>query len=73
MNLGFKPIRQRGTSHLIYKNESKSVVIPNKKGDISIGLLSSIIKQLGSNRNEFLVFNDNSIEKEFNQKKLKKI
>ena len=72
LNLGFKPIRQRGTSHLIYKNESKSVVIPNKKGDISIGLLSSIIKQLGSNRNEFLVFNDNSIEKEFNQKKVKK-
>lgn len=57
---------------MIYNNGSKSVVIPNKKGDISIGLLSSIIKQLGSNRNEFLVFNDNSIEKEFNQKKVKK-
>lgn len=55
-HLGFIPERQNGTSHLIYKKDSKSVVIPNKKGDIKNGLLREIIRQLGSSREEFLKF-----------------
>lgn len=56
-SLGFIPDRQRGTSHLIFKKDGITVPIPNKSGDIKPGLLSSIIKQLGSNRDEFIQFN----------------
>ena len=55
--LGFEPVRQKGTSHLIYNKNGVSVPIPNKKGDIKPGLLSTIIKQLGSSRVEFCNFN----------------
>lgn len=55
--LGFEPLRQKGTSHLIYSKNGITVPIPNKKGDIKPGLLSSIIKQLGSSRTEFCNFN----------------
>lgn len=57
ISLGFIADRQRGTSHLIFKKGNISVTIPNKKGDIKPGLLSAIIKQLGSNRDEFMQFN----------------
>lgn len=55
--LGFEPVRQKGTSHLIYSKNGTSVPIPNKKGDIKPGLLSAIVKQLGSSRDEFCNFN----------------
>lgn len=54
--LGFKSVRQNATSHLIYKRNSISVPIPNKRGDVKPGLLLTIIKQLGSNRDEFYSF-----------------
>ena len=54
--LGFKSVRQNATSHLIYKRNSISVPIPNKRGDVKQGLLLTIIKQLGSNRDEFYSF-----------------
>ena len=56
-SLGFIPDRQRGTSHLIFKKDGITVPILNKSGVIKPGLLSSIIKQLGSNRDEFIQFN----------------
>lgn len=52
--LGFYEDRQRGTSHLIFSNGTISVPIPNKKGDIKPGLLSAIIKQLGSSRDRYM-------------------
>ena len=52
--LGFYEDRQRGTSHLIFSNGTISVPIPNKKGDIKPGLLSAIIKQLGSSRDKYM-------------------
>ena len=55
--LGFEPVRQKGTSHLVYNKNGVSVPIPNKKGDIKPGLLLTIIKQLGSSRVEFCNFN----------------
>ncbi|MGL5712786.1 MAG: type II toxin-antitoxin system HicA family toxin [Paraclostridium sp.] len=55
-HIGFQPIRQNGTSHLIYKKNSISVPIPNKNGDIKPGLLLTIIKQLCSTREEFYKF-----------------
>lgn len=64
--LGYRPIRQNGTSHLIFSNSTKNIVIPNKKGDIGKGLLSSIIKQLGSTRERFIEFEKNYQIKENN-------
>lgn len=52
--LGFYEDRQRGTSHLIFSNGIISVPIPNKKGDVKPGLLSAIIKQLGSSRDKYM-------------------
>ncbi|TQO55604.1 type II toxin-antitoxin system HicA family toxin [Paraclostridium bifermentans] len=56
LSLGFIPDRQKGTSHLIFKKDGAIVPIPNKRGDIKPGLLSAIIKQLGSSREEYLRF-----------------
>lgn len=54
IDLGYSPIRQKG-SHLILQNgEGKLSVVPMHQKDIGVSLLREIIRELGITREEFL-------------------
>ncbi len=54
IELGYTPIRQKG-SHLILQNgEGKLSVVPLHQKDIGVSLLREIIHELGITREEFL-------------------
>lgn len=53
INIGYKKIRQNGTSHAIYKNtHGKSIPLPNKKGEMAPSTISLILNQCGYKRND---------------------
>lgn len=54
LELGYSPVRQKG-SHLILQNsEGKLSVVPMHQKDIGVSLLREIIRELGITRDEFL-------------------
>ena len=54
-NLGFEPIRQKG-SHIFYRHpDGRLTVIPMHQGeDLGRGLLRSIIREIEISRDEFM-------------------
>ncbi|MFA6489386.1 MAG: type II toxin-antitoxin system HicA family toxin [Candidatus Micrarchaeia archaeon] len=54
IELGYSPVRQKG-SHLILRNDKgKLSVVPMHQKDIGVSLLREIIRELGITREEFL-------------------
>jgi len=50
---GFSFISQRG-SHQKYKNGNRMVIVPHPKKEIPIGTFSSIVRQAGLDKVDFL-------------------